>query len=329
MRLSSWASKFGFLGYVFGLMMMFKMHNPEIDINPTTQKCPKQVASLDSKDDTKPSTFLFIMIMTSPNSFARRKAMRETWLTYGNKNAFQYRFIIGIKNLDQGMLNLLDKEQAEYNDLGFLKDFQEGFQRLTQKLIASLEWSTTQFGPIQFLLKADDDTFVRLDKIIPELENVPPSQQDKLYWGYFDGRAEVHKWGKYAEKDWHVCDHYLPYALGGGYVLSGRLVKYVAKNKNMLVTFGAEDVSMGLWMAALNVTKKHDRRFDTEWKPRGCFNDYVVLHKRDPQSMYKKHHQLVSSHFKNQCDKESLWRPEYEYNWEVLPSKCCPGRGYD
>eukprot|EP00039_Didymoeca_costata_P001002 m.48746 g.48746 ORF g.48746 m.48746 type:complete len:103 (+) comp10583_c0_seq2:893-1201(+) len=102
---------------------------------------------------------------------------------------------------------------------------------------------------------------------------------------------------------------------------------------------------MGLWMAALNVTKKHDRRFDTEWKvsqsyhylaikvrhlqPRGCFNDYVVLHKRDPQSMYKKHHQLVSSHFKNQCDKESLWRPEYEYNWEVLPSKCCPGRGYD
>ena len=41
-----------------------------------------------------------------------------------------------------------------------------------------------------------------------------------LYWGFFDGRAPVMKKGKWAEKDYKLCDKYIPYALGGGYVLS-------------------------------------------------------------------------------------------------------------
>ena len=73
---------------------------------------------------------------------------------------------------------------------------------------------------------------------------------------------KVHTWGKWAEKGWHFCDTYLPYALGGGYVIAGSLVRHIARNSGAYAVFKSEDVSLGLWTASLNVTRKHDTRFD-------------------------------------------------------------------
>lgn len=55
-----------------------------------------------------------------------------------------------------------------------------------------------------------------------------------LYWGYFDGRARVYLNGKWEEKDWFLCDTYLPYTLGGGYVISHSIVDYIARNADFL-----------------------------------------------------------------------------------------------
>jgi galactosylxylosylprotein 3-beta-galactosyltransferase len=55
-----------------------------------------------------------------------------------------------------------------------------------------------------------------------------------LYWGYFDGRARAFSKGKWQEKDWFLCDTYLPYALGGGYVISESIVSFLAKNADFL-----------------------------------------------------------------------------------------------
>lgn len=40
--------------------------------------------------------------------------------------------------------------------------------------------------------------------------------------------------GKWQEKDWFLCDNYLPYALGGGYVISRSIVDYVGRNADIL-----------------------------------------------------------------------------------------------
>lgn len=45
--------------------------------------------------------------------------------------------------------------------------------------------------------QVDDDTFVRLPLLTAELLRM---KDDRLYWGYFDGRAPVRKKGKWAEK---------------------------------------------------------------------------------------------------------------------------------
>eukprot|EP00038_Savillea_parva_P012109 m.202299 g.202299 ORF g.202299 m.202299 type:complete len:428 (+) comp21721_c0_seq1:38-1321(+) len=280
---------------------------------------------------------VFVMALTAPSEKAahRRAVMRKTWLTYrrpgGEQNEVQHRFIIGTAGLPDDVLADLAAEQREYGDLALLPHFKEAFTNLTGKLLEGFSWSANRsnIGRFDYLMKVDDDTFVRLDRIGQELEDVAPGDRDRLYWGYFDGRAEVRRRGKYAEMDWVICDRYLPYALGGGYIVSRALAEYVAANRYSFARFNAEDASLGLWLAPLNITRKHDVRFDTEWRPRGCFNKYVVLHKREASDMLTKHERLLNTSFQVQCPTEyqNGRRVEYEYNWSVLPSKCCPGRG--
>jgi hypothetical protein len=48
----------------------------------------------------------------------------------------------------------------------------------------------------RYLLKCDDDTFVRLEKILAELDVMRVEDDDDedgslLYWGFFDGRAPI------------------------------------------------------------------------------------------------------------------------------------------
>lgn len=109
-----------------------------------------------------------------------------------------------------------------------------------------------------YLAQVDDDSFVRLDQIVREAETIAAVEtyvasrsggvlkgvvspqlacyRPPLYWGYFDGRALVKRTGKWAEKRWSLCDHYLPYALGGGYVLSWDLVSYIARIPSELLS---------------------------------------------------------------------------------------------
>jgi len=42
------------------------------------------------------------------------------------------------------------------------------------------------------------------------------------------------KKGKYKETEWILCDRFLSYALGGGYVLSKDLIIYLVKNQDYL-----------------------------------------------------------------------------------------------
>ena len=74
------------------------------------------------------------------------------------------------------------------------------------------------------------------------------------------GRAPVQTKGKWADTSYKLCDRYIPYALGGGYVLGRELVKFVADNSRILEPYNSEDATLGAWMAGLKVNRKHDTR---------------------------------------------------------------------
>ncbi|XP_070561892.1 beta-1,3-galactosyltransferase 6-like [Ptychodera flava] len=269
-----------------------------------------------TSDYNKIKTFLVVMIMTGPHNTDRRTAIRQTWLSSYPEDILP-RFVIGVAGLGDGERDVLQAEQMQYDDLLLLEELIDSYKSLTRKLLLMYSW-LDQNVDFTFVLKADDDTFARLDILSEELRSMQP---DRLCWGFFDGRAKAKKTTKWAEPDWKLCDHYLPYALGGGYVLSSDLVHYVARNMEYLKIYNNEDVSLGAWLASVDVNRIHDTRFDTEYRSRGCNNAYIVTHKQAPELMYEKHKQLVTHD--RLCEQEVQVRKSYNYDWNKPPSQCC------
>ena len=264
---------------------------------------------------------LIALVFSGPDGRERRDTIRETWKTYcqpGEEPAVLVQFVIGTFGLSPSQLEAITHEQQTYHDLLLLPRLKESFHNLTLKLLQSFLWADENLK-FSYLLKCDDDSFVMLHSIAKELSERISLQS--YYWGFLDGRAKPQTEGKYVEKEWFLCDRYLPYALGGGYVVSADLVHKVSLMSDGLWLYNNEDTSMGVWLSPYRAERRHDSRFDTEFKSRGCRNRYLVSHKQSPEDMQSKHELLQSKGVL--CEHEYQIRSPYEYNWNVEPSKCC------
>lgn len=269
----------------------------------------------------KPKVRLIILVFSSPDNLERRATIRKTWLAQRQAGVKHF-FVVGTSNLQQEQRETLQSEKQKFDDLLLLSRLSDSYGTLTKKLLYALN-EIHGFYEFDFLMKCDDDTFALVHKILKELDKWDgKGTRKELYWGFFNGKAQVKRSGPWKETDWILCDYYLPYALGGGYILSYNLVKFIATNADILKLYKAEDVSVGLWIAPLaNIERKHDVRFDTEYRSRGCSNQYMVTHKQTIENMKNMHDYYQASGAL--CVKEIRTRMSYQYNWTVPPSQCC------
>ncbi|XP_055984359.1 beta-1,3-galactosyltransferase 6 [Sorex fumeus] len=269
------------------------------------------------------NAFLAVLVASAPRATERRAAIRSTWLAAarrGPPGAVWARFAVGTRGLGAGERRALEREQARHGDLLLLPALRDAYENLTAKVLAMLSWLDEHVA-FEFVLKADDDSFVRLDAMLAELRARDPARRRRLYWGFFSGRGRVKPGGRWREASWQLCDYYLPYALGGGYVLSADLVHYLRLSRAYLRAWHSEDVSLGAWLAPVDVQREHDPRFDTEYRSRGCSNQYLVTHKQSPEDMLEKARTLAR--LGRLCEHEVQLRLSYEYDWSAPPSQCC------
>ncbi|XP_048205761.1 beta-1,3-galactosyltransferase 6 [Perognathus longimembris pacificus] len=272
------------------------------------------------------SAFLAVLVASAPRAAERRRAVRSTWLGAGRRGApgdVWARFVVGGAGLGAEERRALELEQARHGDLLLLPALRDAYENLTAKVLAMLCWLDEHVA-FEFVLKADDDSFVRLDALLADLRAREPARRRRLYWGFFSGRGRVKPGGRWREAAWQLCDFYLPYALGGGYVLSADLVRYLRGAREFLSAWHSEDVSLGAWLAPVDVRREHDPRFDTEYKSRGCSNQYLVTHKQSPEDMLEKQRTLLSEG--RLCRREVQLRLSYVYDWAAPPSQCCQRR---
>nr|CAG4649539.1 EOG090X0A8N [Scapholeberis mucronata]SVE93770.1 EOG090X0A8N [Scapholeberis mucronata] len=262
------------------------------------------------------SIYLLVLVMSNPTKSATRQVIRDTWLS-SNPDRVKHLFLVGSKGLTKEVLNEITEEHAMYNDMMVLDFISESYSSLTTKVLAGFQAAKSNYV-FDFILKCDDDSFVRMPLLVKALQNQP---QNLLYWGFFKGGSTVFQKGKWKESEWFLCDTYLPYAQGGGYILSSDLVEYLVKNAPLLQHYKSEDVSVGVWLSPLKINRVHDVRFDTEFKSRGCYNDYLITHKQSANDMRTKHNNLLTTG--KLCQSEVRLRYSYNYNWTVSPSKCC------
>lgn len=245
-------------------------------------------------------------------------------------------FAVGTLGLSNDEIDQIKSEQKVYNDLLLINDLYDSYPNLTLKLIKSTEKLVQTTPNFKFLLKTDDDSYVKLDLLAQDLiqysSRLAAMKQRKqtlenleLYWGYFNGRASIKKSGQWQEVNYNLCDRYLPYALGGGYVLSNNLVKYIAEHGQNLNRYISEDISVGTWLSPFkNIHRRHDLRFDTAYLPRKCKKFHFVLHKRTIKDMRELH--SGDSCFSEVAHDASKRPAEYFYDWTQSPSKCCDNR---
>ena len=290
------------------------------------QKLASPVAELEDGGGRKvkegPHYLLVVIVLSSVQGRERRDTIRETWMQGCQERdpPVLVKFAVGTVEVSTSGLEALMSEEVTHHDMLFLPDLKESYHNLTRKVLQSFVWADANLQ-FSYLMKCDDDTFLVLDAILKELAERTSMRDKGFYWGFFDGRATPKKLGKWSESQWFLCDRYLPYALGGGYVLSGDLVHNIAVTADSVQLYNSEDVSVGVWLAGFEVERKHDVRFNTEFVSRGCRNDYIVSHKQSVKDMHSKHQLLKLKGV--QCDREYQTRQSYEYNWNEPPSKCC------
>lgn len=278
--------------------------------------CLEGQGSLDSSIEKPRSVLLLVVVISAPNMVSKRQAIRRTWKNLLPHDASLW-FVVG--TLGSKLASSLVDELHLYNDMVLLNEVEESYNSLSEKLIASLSWAWRTWK-FRFLMKVDDDTFVLIDLLTKELRSMP-ERRVPLYWGFFDGRQTPKRVGKWKEQNFVLCDRLLPYAKGGGYILSAELVGYITCSAPGLARFRSEDVAVGVWLAPFKLERRHDVRFDTEWISRGCDNRFVVTHKQSEEDMLTKYAELRKHG--RLCAVESRRRGSYEYNWSVPPSHCC------
>ena len=262
-----------------------------------------------------------ILVLASPNGIMRRNTIRGSWMhDYSSKRVrVTSKFLLGTLDLGPEKMTSLNQESQQYGDLLLFENLKDSYYNLSLKVLSGLNWVERELSHFDFLIKTDDDSFIRLEKVTQAYMDM--GCPDNLYWGYFNGHGYPEPVGKWAEKNWHICPHYLPYAMGGGYVFSRRVVRTLAHLSDRLNLYNNEDVTVGSWLGPFNLIRIHDMRFNVESLNHGCNNRYIITHKDTTRDMHDKFKNLRTNH--TLCNQEKEIRPGFLYDWTVSPVDCC------
>uniref|UniRef100_R7WER6 Hexosyltransferase n=1 Tax=Aegilops tauschii TaxID=37682 RepID=R7WER6_AEGTA len=199
----------------------------------------------------KKRIFLLVGVFSTGNNFKRRMALRRTWMQYESVRSGEVavRFFTGLHKNEQVNMELWREAQL-YGDIQFMP-FVDYYTLITLKTVAICMFGT-KIMPAKYIMKTDDDAFVRIDEVISSLKKANPHG---LLYGLMSFQSSPHR-----DKD-------------SKWFISPKL-------------FRLEDVAMGIWIqqykdSGQQVNYANDERFYNE----GCDSDYVLAHYQSPRLM--------------------------------------------
>ncbi|CAN4080212.1 unnamed protein product [Withania somnifera] len=193
---------------------------------------------------------LFIGVLSATNHFAERMAIRKTWMQASaiKSSDIAVRFFVALNPRKE--LNAILKKEADYFGDIVIVPFIDRYELVVLKTIAICKYGI-QNVTAAFIMKCDDDNFVRIDAVLREIRRVPPGRS--LYMGNLNLLHRPLRTGKWA-------------------------VSYEI--------FKMEDVSMGMWVE--NYNSSTPVQYSHNWKfcQYGCMEDYFTAHYQSPRQMF-------------------------------------------
>nr|GMC60444.1 hydroxyproline O-galactosyltransferase GALT6-like [Ipomoea batatas]GMD03415.1 hydroxyproline O-galactosyltransferase GALT6-like [Ipomoea batatas] len=228
---------------------------------------------------------LFIGILSAGNHFAERMAIRRSWMQHKlikSSNAVA-RFFVALHARKE--VNSELKKEAEFFGDIVIVPYMDNYDLVVLKTVAICEYGVHVVSA-KNIMKCDDDTFVRLDAVVKEVNKIP---KDKSFYigniNYYHKPLRSGKWAVTYE-EWPEED-YPPYANGPGYIVSSDIAHFIVSDfdKRKLKLFKMEDVSMGMWVEKFNSTKAVKYVHSLKFSQSGCIDDYYTAHYQSPRQM--------------------------------------------
>jgi hypothetical protein len=246
-------------------LVLFDYHQPTVRSNTTLQD--------PTADYSAHKTVVFCM--SARENFERRAVIRQTW---GAKHAVY--FVIGGQPEEEhkSIHVKLEQEQVKHQDL-LDSIHPESYRSLPHKLVFAYQYIYKRWLQVQWFVKVDDDTVVRIDTL-QKVVLGPMNPEIPIVAGRIIVDAPVHKGGKWAEVNYPHSTY--PYWAQGscGHAVSRPVVAYLVgkqaraaaidqkknnKNKNnnnnnstrsTLYLYQGEDTSLGIWLHEASIAKE-------------------------------------------------------------------------
>ncbi|KAI3762615.1 hypothetical protein L1987_53052 [Smallanthus sonchifolius] len=192
---------------------------------------------------------LFIGVLSAGNHFAERMVVRKSWMLYElvKSSHVVARFLVALHARKE--VNAELKKEAYFFGYIVIVPYMDNYDLVFLKTIAICEYGV-RTASAKYIMKCDDDTFIRVDVVLSE-----------------------------ANKEWPEEDC-PPYANGPGYILSSDIAEFIASEfeKHNLKLFKMEDVSMGMWVEQFNKTNGVEYVHSLKFCQFGCIEDYYTAH---------------------------------------------------
>lgn len=231
---------------------------------------------------------LFIGVFSTGNNFDRRMAVRRSWMQFEEVRSgnVTVRFFVG-QHSNKQVNKEIWREALTYGDIQ-LMPFVDYYNLITIKTIAICIFGTEVVRP-RYIMKTDDDTFVRVDEVLSVLKKT--GKKKGLLYGLIEFDSQPHrdpndKWF-ISEQEWPHSS-YPPWALGPGYIISKDIASFIVRGhfNADLKLFKLEDVSMGIWIEEYK-KQNHTVHYisDENFNNVGCGDGYVIAHYQNPKHM--------------------------------------------
>jgi len=258
---------------------------------------------------------VLVAVVTAPQHEDARNAIRNTWgkLSRDHAARVDVRFFVGKLAADVPNAEAIDHSLTR-PDVVRLDTFTEHYFNLTAKAKGIFDWAYRQ--NYASLMKVDDDSFVRIDKLLDYID-AHRSQMDAIYAGHINraeyGECEVHKnpASKWFMYDQYPHDNFPDFADGPGFLLGRKALEFLSREKDHLPEYRCDDAAVGIWTEGLGLEKIE---MSVDIYEFGCSSSHILTNPVSAGEMY------TLANFPQIC--------ESGYNIEVCLDQPCLCKGH-
>ncbi|KAJ3653609.1 hypothetical protein Zmor_012850 [Zophobas morio] len=301
------------------IYLLLRCRHAELPLNAWPETTSRNISlyiNLDVKNlltdfCTTPTTLL-ILVHSHPRNKAARAAIRRTWgdpdrLTKTNALLF---FLLGETRNPPSTREIIMAENLEHGDI-IVEDFIDNYANLTLKSVSMLKLFQSQ-NQCRFLLKADDDLFVNVEKLVRIMHFFADSAKEKLLMGRAIWRERrqndyYDRW--YAPRYMFLGRTYPNFLAGPAYVMSLQVAKKLYKAALELPLFHLEDVFLtGICAKKVGIRPQDLPLFTDYGVPKGkcVILRLITMHGFRPKEIFRVQRLLERAQNNYKCSLEYL-----------------------